>query len=314
MRGARIGRRREQTDDAVFADQVAGIVETLDADVIEIDAPMNARMNIGLGDDERTRLLQKRHDFRRDFEQLAATAQYAQVALAHDAEPGLEPRHKRVAVAVVAADADEREIVGQQPLQKLDRFRKFVDRQRRRTGLHLGNDSLDAGAHRLPVLHRQPHFAEHGFQRGREVGAFCEVVDRFEMNMNKAFALKTIGVRRTERNKKAAVAPDTEHRMRHQTHVELAIGDFSHHRIDQERHVVVINFDDGDRLALARVRQFDILAANVRRARRTLFQKTEGAFGEHGDVPGAIAEHIVRHHPRIKLRDETGRYVVAAAR
>ena len=57
VRGARIGGRGEQPDDAVFADQIAGGVEALDADVVEIDAPVHARVDIGLGDDQRPRLL-----------------------------------------------------------------------------------------------------------------------------------------------------------------------------------------------------------------------------------------------------------------
>ena len=190
VRGARIGGGREQSDDAVFADQIARCIETLDADVIEIDAPVHAGMDIGLGDDQRPRLLQKRHDFRREFEQLRAAPEHAQFARAHDAERAVELRLKRLSVDGVIAHAEEREIVGQQPLQELDRLGDFVHRQRRRIGLQFGHDAADAVAHGTPVLHRQPHLAENDFQRAHEFFAHGSVGDRREMNTDQALALR----------------------------------------------------------------------------------------------------------------------------
>ena len=165
MGGARIGGGGEQPDDAVLADQIAGGVEALDADIVEIDAPVHARVDIGLGDDQRARLLQERHDLRRELEPLLAAPQHAQLARAHDAERAVEIRLERLAVAHVVAQAEEGEIVGQQPLQELDRLGDLVHRQRRRIALELVDDAGDALAHGAPVLHRQPHFAEHGLQR-----------------------------------------------------------------------------------------------------------------------------------------------------
>ena len=95
MRGARIGGGGEQPDDAMLADQVAGSVEALDADIVEIDAPVHARVDIGFGDDQRPRLLQERHDLRRVFEQLVAAPQHAQLARAHDAERAVIIGHQR---------------------------------------------------------------------------------------------------------------------------------------------------------------------------------------------------------------------------
>ena len=86
VRRARVGGRREQSDDAMLADQIAVGIEAFDADIIEIDAAVHARLNIGLGDDQRARLLQERHDLRGDFEQLVAMPEHAQLARAHDAE------------------------------------------------------------------------------------------------------------------------------------------------------------------------------------------------------------------------------------
>ena len=85
--------------------------------------------------------LQERHDLRREFEQLVAALEHAQFARAHDAERAVEIRLQRLAVDIVIAHAEEGEIVGQQPLQELDRLGDFIDRQRRRIGLEFGDDA-----------------------------------------------------------------------------------------------------------------------------------------------------------------------------
>ena len=89
---ARIGGGGEQPDDAMLADEVAGRVEALDPDVIEINAPVHAGMNIGLGNDQQPRLLEKRHDLRRDLQEFVAALEHAQLARAHDAERAFKIR------------------------------------------------------------------------------------------------------------------------------------------------------------------------------------------------------------------------------
>ena len=253
VRGAGVGGGREQPDDALLAHQIAGGVEPLDADIVEIDAPVHARVDIGLGDDQQPRFLEKRHDFRRVFEQFAAALEHAQFGRAHDAEGIVEIGLQHIAVEGVIAHAEEGKIVGQQPLQKLDRLGDFVDRQRRRIGLEIGDDAIGALEHGAPVLHRQPHFAEHTCERAHDIGARGLVGDRLEMDMDEALARVAGGVGSAQRQKLGAVALHAEHRMRHQLHGEAAFGEFAHHRIDQERHVVVDDLDHRNRLACARI-------------------------------------------------------------
>ena len=166
VRRARIGGRGEQADDAVFADKIAAGIETLDADIIEINAPVHARMDVRLGDDQRPRLVEKRHDLRRHLQRFAAAAQHLEIARAHDAEPRVEIGLDRPAIDRVIAHAEKGEIVGQQPLQELDRFGKFVHRQRRRIALEPGDDGLDTAAHRLPVLDGKADLCQHALERG----------------------------------------------------------------------------------------------------------------------------------------------------
>ena len=295
MRGAGIGGRGEQPDDALLADQIAGRVETLDADIVEIDAPVHARMDIGLGDDQRTRLFQKRHDLRREFHQILAAPQHAQIARAHDAERAVEIGFERMAVEGVVAHAEESEIVGQQPLQELDRLGDLVHRQRRRIGLQFGDDCLDAFAHGAPVLHRQPHLREHAVERAHQVGARGLVLDRLEMDMDEALARGAGLVGRAKRDQLAALARYGEHRVRHQPQFEPALGEFAQHRIDQERHVVVDDLDHRDRLAFARLLERHRLAANFRRARLPLSQKIVSPLGQTAKIGRRQARYVLRH-------------------
>ena len=159
---------------------------------------------------------------------------------------------KLVAVEDVVAHADKGEIVGEQPLQELDRFRDFVDRQRRRIGFQLGDDGVDALEHRPPVLHRKPHLAEHRLQRMHDGFAQRVIFDRIDMDVDETLARAVSGVSRAESGELAGrVALDAEDRMRDQPHGEMALGQFAHHRIEQERHVVVDDLDHRDRLAVA---------------------------------------------------------------
>src|SRR6185295_20192864 len=98
-----------------------------------------------------------------------------------------EIRIQRLAVDLVVARTEEREIVGQQPLQKLDGFGNFVDRQRWRSGLEFGDNRGDAVTHRTPVLHRKAYLPKHDFQRMHELPASV-IRNRRQMNMDETFA------------------------------------------------------------------------------------------------------------------------------
>ena len=218
---------------------------------------------------------------------------------------------QRIAVEGVVAQAEESEIVGQEPLQELHRLGDLVHRQRRRVGLQVGDDAVGALEHGAPVLHRQPHFTEHVLERAHEIGARGLVCDRLEMNMDEAFARAAGGIG-AERGELGAVAPHAEHWMRHQQHVELAFADFAHHRVDQKRHVVVDDLDHRDRLALARFVQRHRFAADLRRARLPILDKIERPFGEIREIGRGVMQNVVRHRAAEELRDERRRNVGAA--
>ena len=230
-----------------------------------------------------------------------------QFARAHDAERAVIIRHQRVAVEGVVAQAEEGEIVGQQPLQEMDGLGDLVDRQRRRIALELVDDGVDALEHGAPVGHRRAHLREHGGKRLHDRGAGVRF-ERSEMDVDEALARAAAGVGRAEAGQLAgAVARDAEHRMRHQPHLEPAFGDFAHHRVDQKRHVVVDDVDHRHRFALAGVRERDRLATQLRRARVARLQEIPGAAGQHGEIGGAVARQVFRHRAREQLRRKAGR-------
>ena len=94
-----VGGRREQADDAKLADQPSVRAEPLDADIVEIDAAVNARAHVGLGDDQYLRLLQKFHDLRRDRAEIVAAPQDMEVVRAQEPETAIALR--RVIALVV---------------------------------------------------------------------------------------------------------------------------------------------------------------------------------------------------------------------
>ncbi len=184
-----IGGRGEQADDAHFAGELAVRIEALDADIVHVDAPVHARAQRGLGHDQQLRLVQERPDLGRELQRTAPAAQHLELARAHHPEPGLEHGiEPGVLGEHVIAHAEKGEIVGQQPVQELDGFGNFVDRQRRRVAPDIGNRVDHARGHGAPVLNRSTHVGEHRLERGHDLCALRLIVDALDMEMDEALA------------------------------------------------------------------------------------------------------------------------------
>src|SRR4030095_10116070 len=311
-RGAGVGSGREQPDDPVLADQIARRIKALRADVVEIYPPMHAGVDVRLRDDERARLLQERHDLRRDLQQFIATLEHAQLSRTHDAKSTLKLRLEGASVESVVAHAEKGEIICEQPLQELNCFGDLVNRQWRRIGFHLGDYRNDAIAHCVPVLDRHPHFTEQRLQRTHEIAAGVVVHDLKEMKVDETFPI-LLRSRRTERNQFAALAPHADDRMRDEAHIEMALRNLTRYRIDQEGHVIVDNLDHRNCLATAGGRERHGFATYFWPAWSPLGHKVICAFGERSEIFGAIAPYVFGHGPAVKLRDKRARDVEAAA-
>ena len=125
---AGIGVRSQQADDAQFAVEPAVRREQLDADIVEMDAPVHAALDVGLGDDQRLRLGQEGAQLRRDRDQLAALAQDLDRGIAQDAEAGALDRVGRDVAAreAIGADAEQGEVVAGDPFEELQRLVDLV--------------------------------------------------------------------------------------------------------------------------------------------------------------------------------------------
>ncbi|MNL15999.1 hypothetical protein D3C87_1370200 [compost metagenome] len=123
----RIGGGGEKADDAQFTDDIAILVEALDADIIHISAAMHDGLHICLGDDEEIRTVEEGEDFRRRRHGVLAKAQHAHIRIAQAAEADAVTAFdfrvlSRSGIGVIA-HAEEGEIVVAKPVEKLDGFR-----------------------------------------------------------------------------------------------------------------------------------------------------------------------------------------------
>src|SRR5262245_24217386 len=311
-RGAGVGSGRKQPNDPVLANQIARRIEALYADVVEINPPMHAGMNVRLRDDERTRLLQERHDLRRDLQQFIATLKHAQLSRTHDAKGTLRLRFEGASVESVVTHAEESEVIREQRLQELNCFGDLVNGQWRRIDFHLGDYRNDAIAHCMPVLHRHPHFTEQRLQRAHKIAAVGVVYDLKEMKVDETFPV-LLRSRRTERNQFAALAPHADDRMRDETYLEMAFRNLTRHRIDQQGHVIIDNLDHRNCPATAGSGERHRFATYFWRTWSPLGHKVICALGERSEIFGAIAQHVFGHGPVVKLRDKRARDVEAAA-
>ncbi len=157
-----IGRRGEEPEKAIFPNDFALGVETLHCDVVEVAGPMHGRARGGLGHDEQLRptsvgayLRRQRREARRDV--LARR-------FAEDTEARSRNDFERVFAVhdrqLVAAVAEESEMIVGEPAQEVLAFGELVFRQRRPLPLDFGDNGMHAVDHRLPVVDRRAHVVE----------------------------------------------------------------------------------------------------------------------------------------------------------
>ena len=118
--------------------------------------------------------------------------------------------------------------------------------ERHRRVAEIGDRVVEAGQHRLPVLDRRPHLAEHLAEP--RLQPFRPVLRKpADMHLDDADAVARSGrawrIRGKDLGDAGLAVPDRHHRMDDQRRLAGAFGDFAEHGIEQERHVVV---DDRD--------------------------------------------------------------------
>ncbi len=312
---SRVGGRGEQAYDAQLAGQPSVRIEALDPDVVEICPPVHARLHVGLGDDQRLRLGEERADFRRNCDDLTAALEHRHVVAAQDAETrllhrseiGVRARHG------VIAHPEQREIVGGQPFQELDRFGEIVHRQRRRMMLDLGDDRVDAGDHRPPVLDAQLDLGQDGLQRLHNLGAARGIVDALDVNVDEALAPAAVlgaPLHRQAGELAARIALHDKDRVRYQADFEPAFDQFAHDRIDQERHVVIDHLDHRDGFQTLSGTCGRRLETDLALARLAMSEERPGGGRELRQFRRLIANHVFRRRAPEQQPEQACRHVI----
>ena len=262
---ARIGGRREQADDPQLAMQGALLVVGLDADIVEIDAAMDDRLAVRLGDDQRIGSMQKRPDLGRRGHALRPAPQHRHVRIGENAEPlaVVPPQRAAPGAADIAelAHPEEREIVVTQPFEEGDRLGDRIPVERYRGVAKLRDRVVQAGQHRLPVADRCPHLAKHRAQPVAEFGCLGRG-QQPDMDVDDAHAVGALDPRRAALARISST-PDlpcltVDDGMGDQDGFAGRAGYLAQHGIEQERHVVVDDRDDGHRAAVANDPRVDV--------------------------------------------------------
>ena len=296
--------------------------EQLDADVVEMDAAVHARLDVRLGADERLRAGEESADLRAHGDELAAAPQHLHGGVAQQAEAGcLDRIGGGVALGqAVLAHAEEGEIVVGDPVEEGHRLRDLVGRQRRRIGA-IGVDRLgDAGPHAGPVAHRD---GDVGIDLGQpldEAPSRRLVVDAVEVDLDEALAPGADRGRRGRladkaRQGAALVAFDGEDRMRHEPRLVALLDELGEGRIEEERHVLVHDLDRRDvapRAAALDLAVDEALIGAVVPARRA--QMLVGGRGKVGEGLRRVGREVLLRHPPEERADELSRHVPPGAR
>jgi hypothetical protein len=267
-----VGGRGQETQEAPLADDIARIVETAHADIVHIDRPVHVRPAPGLGDDEEFLALdiagvvlgQRLGVPLKAL--LGHVAQNAQPLVIDDVGIGLVVAPFEAVLAV----AQERELIGVQPLQKRDALVqvRLVDRRRRR--LDLRDRCVKPLHHGAPVLDRRAHAAQDLGQARLDGGERLGRRLLGDLDMQEAFRRRTFQRRGDRRHGLALavlVAHDANDRVDQHVNRQVHLVERRDDRVDQERHVVVDHLDGGMGGLPAVFLETRIVGADLRRAR-----------------------------------------------
>ncbi len=255
----RVGRGREQPQEAPLADDLAALVERLDTDVVEVDRPVHGRLGVGLGQHQQRLLAGLGPDQRR---QLREGRGHVLVG-AQDPEPGAGHGPQRHVVRVVAAldrleavlaVAQEREVGVREPAQQRLPLGDLLGRQRRRVGVEVVDDVLRLLVHLRPVLDGLPDVLEHLGQRAlgllaprrARLAADLDVHPRLAGDVVRQLGPVDGRVVAGEDLLELAgdVAADQDLRVHDHVHLAVLLVELHGHGVHEERHVIGDHLDD----------------------------------------------------------------------
>ncbi len=249
-----------------------------DADVVEVRGPVNGRARVRLREREPVRIA------------VESLRRVLALRVAQDAEPG----------AAGVAIAQEREVVVREPVEE-GRGLGVVRRACRLQRLL---------AHRLPVLDRGAHLADHAFEMPFQLAQPSRVRLARHLGVDDGLrdrALLELLARRVGQDlheRALLVAPHGEHGVHDQVDPAAAPVQLHAHRVDEERHVVGHDLDGGVGGLPAVVLEAGVVDAHLRRARGALAREVEVAERDAVEVERVALLDVLGRDPAVQLPGE----------
>ncbi len=245
-----VRRRREEPEEAVFADRLPVRPVALHADVVDVAGPVHGRPVVGLRHHQHRRrrpcqlagLRRQRDEARRLGEAAIGVAQHPEACPRHD----FQREFAIVVGKVVLPVAEQQQVVLGQPLQEVAVLGHLLARQRRRLAVDVSDRRAQLRDHRLPVRHGRAHVAEHALDALGQLGTrhrIGQAID-FDVHERLARSVRPRFARVEPLQRSARIALDREDRMHDQVQRQALAVDLHRGRVDQEGHVVVDDLDD----------------------------------------------------------------------
>ena len=234
-----VGGVRVEPEEAPLAGHLAGVVEPLDPDVVEVGGTVHGRPRVRLRQAERVLLTREPPHLRRQLREAHRDRPLVGGAQDPEARAGRGAQHVLPFLGedLVLAIAEEREVTVVHPLEQVASLRALVriDGSRR----DLLGDVADVLAHRRPVLHGSAHVAEDAAeavtQKLELLGARLAV----DLDVDQRLGLPVLGA---DLEQPALLVPAQAHdRPDHEVDRAPAPRHLHRDRVDEEGHVV----DDG---------------------------------------------------------------------
>ena len=248
--------RGEQSDEAPLPDRLAGLVEFLDAYVVEVGMPVNSGAGVCLGEDEPVPGTREPLHFEGQLDGLVlpplVVGQQAEPAAFHGPQENLVLAIGELVLAI----AEKRKVVADHPVQQQLAFLAQFLVDARRPELEQLAGLLHFLAHFRPVADGHAHVGEDledFLLQQLELLRIRFLVDR-ESNERLEPAHRLVAFR-DPLDLAAAVSNDANDRVNGDMNGQPLPVDRRKYRVDQERHVVVDHLDEGKRRFVAMIVQ-----------------------------------------------------------
>ncbi len=304
-----VGDRRVEAEEPPLAANLAGVVELLDADVVEVRRAMDRGARVRLR--ERQQRFRTGEPARLGRELGEAQGDRLRLGLAEDSEPGAGDRTKDVdsvlRVELVLAVAQEGEVVVVHPFEDRLRLVDLRGVERRRVAVEIGDDPERPLAHLRPVLDGSSDVVEHREEVVPERLEGVLVAQAVDLHVDQGLGLRAFGVavgRHDLDDLVVVSAPHPQHRVDDQVDPESLAGQLHAHRVDEEGHVVARDLDHRvSRLpaVLLELRRVDV---HLGLTGRPLAHQIPVVESRPVRVVGRVCEQVLGRDARVVAADE----------